>query len=64
MRKQGKISRTLGIEISRSCTCPSSVRNNSTANIPAPSNELTALHAMSVASFVTFHDTLAGDLTM
>jgi len=45
-------------------TSPSPVKNNSTANTPAPSRDLTALKATSVASSLVFHFTLAGDLTM
>lgn len=52
------------IHMKQKPTWPSAVKNNSTANTPAPSNELTALYATSVASFRVFQDTLAGALTM
>ena len=48
----------------KNITSPVSVKNNSTAKTPAPSNELTALCATSVASSLTFHGTTAGALTM
>lgn len=48
----------------RTTTCPSLVRNSSTANTPAPSKELTALYATSVAHFLIFHGTSAGALTI
>lgn len=70
-REESHVKKFTKIEIRRGTKCtsncyitwPSAVKNSSTAKTPAPSNELTALHATSVASFMIFHGTLAGALT-